>query len=166
MQRLWAYIVYCFCEYKGHAINEIDELWQQISPRWVFRTGRNLAVDRDGLAICHHPDWWTVVQGVALGRQNTEGCKKIVTLFSYIVWPSAMKFGMVRGLANRYLFPEFRELWSGCTTKPCIVGTSISHRWCTRVVVYCTLYRVVPLPMYWYHSKGIIDCATTCRWQL
>jgi len=26
---------------------------------------------------------------------------------------SATKFGRIRGLANRNLFPEFRELWSG-----------------------------------------------------
>jgi len=24
-----------------------------------------------------------------------------------------MKFGMVRGLDNRHLLPEFREIWSG-----------------------------------------------------
>jgi len=29
------------------------------------------------------------------------------------------KFSMVRGLANRHLFPEFRELWSGGPAIPC-----------------------------------------------
>ena len=32
---------------------------------------------------------------------------------------SATKFGNVRGLANRNLFPEFRELWSGGSVIPC-----------------------------------------------
>jgi len=35
--------------------------------------------------------------GIPPGRQDTEGCK-IVTHFSYIVWPSAMKFCTTRGI--------------------------------------------------------------------
>jgi len=27
----------------SHAVNEIDEIWQQISLTWVVRPGRNLA---------------------------------------------------------------------------------------------------------------------------
>jgi len=34
-------------------------------------------------------------QGVPLGCQNAEGCKKICNPFLYNVWPSAMKFGMM-----------------------------------------------------------------------
>lgn len=42
--------------------------------------------------------------GVPLGRQNIEGCKKFVTLFSaYIVWPSTMKFGTVRGIYLKFI---------------------------------------------------------------
>jgi len=44
---------------------------------------------------------------------------KIVTLFSYVVWPSAMKFGIVRGLANQHLLPKFGELWFRNSAKPC-----------------------------------------------
>jgi len=33
----------CVCVCVGHAVNEIDELWQQTSRRRSFRTGRNLA---------------------------------------------------------------------------------------------------------------------------
>jgi len=44
---------------------------------------------------------------------------KIVTIFSYVVWPSAMKFGIVRDMANRQLFPKFRELWSKGPAIPC-----------------------------------------------
>jgi len=36
--------------------------------------------------------------GDPLGRQNSEECRKIVTLFSYTVWHTAMKFGTVRGI--------------------------------------------------------------------
>jgi len=32
---------------------------------------------------------------------------------------SATKFGSIRGLANRNLFPEFRELWSRVPVIPC-----------------------------------------------
>jgi len=32
---------------------------------------------------------------------------------------SATKFGRMRGLANRNLFPEFRELWSRGPVIPC-----------------------------------------------
>jgi len=60
-----------------------------------------------------------MAQGPCLRRQNTEGCKKIVTLFSYVERPSAMKFGSVRGLANWHSFPEFCELWSGGPAIPC-----------------------------------------------
>jgi len=43
MQRLGLHRLPFFGDYKGQAINEIDELWQQISHRGVFRMGRNLA---------------------------------------------------------------------------------------------------------------------------
>ena len=38
-----------------------------------------------------------------------KGVKKFVTLFSYTVWPRAVKFRSFRGLANRHLFPEFGD---------------------------------------------------------
>jgi len=44
-----------------------------------------------------------------MDRQNTEGCKKIVTLFSYIVWQSAMTFCTMRGISC------FGELWPSFT---------------------------------------------------
>jgi len=97
-----------FCEYKGHAINE---LWQQISPKFgSLIEGGLLYVITQIVELwcggpCGAPKYWRV--------------QKIVTLFSYIVWPSAMKFGVIRGLANWHLFPEFRELWSGGHSKPC-----------------------------------------------
>jgi len=31
------------------------------------------------------------------GAKNSEQCKKIVALFSYIAWPSTMKFGTITG---------------------------------------------------------------------
>jgi len=37
------HVVYCFVCFVGHAINEIDDLWQQISRRGIVRTGRNLS---------------------------------------------------------------------------------------------------------------------------
>jgi len=32
------------------------------------------------------------------GAPKSEGCKNFVTFFSYAVWPTAMKFGVVRGI--------------------------------------------------------------------
>ena len=37
----------------------------------------------------------------------------------YTFCRSATKFGNAGGLANQNLFPEFRELWSGCPVIPC-----------------------------------------------
>ena len=90
----------------GHTVNKIDELWQQVSPRGIFRTGRNLAclIWPCYIALPRFVKFGT---GCPLGRQNTEGCKNFVTLFSYIVWSSTMKSGMVRGLANWHFFLNF-----------------------------------------------------------
>jgi len=41
--------------YLVQGVSERDEIWQ--------------------LAIRHHPDWWTLAQGVPLRRQNSDGCK-------------------------------------------------------------------------------------------
>jgi len=57
-------------------------------------------LDRGRLAVHHHPDWWTLAQEVPVGHQNSEGVKIIVTLFSYTIWQSSMKFGLVRDLTN------------------------------------------------------------------
>jgi len=45
---------------------------------------------------------------------------QIVTIFSYIVWSSAVKFGSVGGVATSHLFPEFGERWfRGSHNMPC-----------------------------------------------
>ena len=45
MRRLYCLLFFCVCPSVGHAIKEIDELWQQIKIlRGVFRTGRNLTI--------------------------------------------------------------------------------------------------------------------------
>ena len=46
-----------------------------------------------------------------MGRQNTEGGKVFVTLFSYIVWLSAMKFVTLRGIGAQQVNYYFGELW-------------------------------------------------------
>jgi len=66
----YADIVYCLCG--GHAINKIDELWQQICNRGVIKRDEVWQLD---LTIHHYPDWWNLAQGIRLGRQNREGCK-------------------------------------------------------------------------------------------
>jgi len=53
-----------------------------------------------------------------LGRQNTEGIKKTIALHTYIVRPTAIKFGTVRGVANGHLFPECGEPGSRATMRP------------------------------------------------
>jgi len=57
----------------GCAVDEIDELWQQISRRAVARKGQNLIWDLD-----------TRSPGSPLGRQNIEGCNKICGTLLYI----------------------------------------------------------------------------------
>jgi len=47
------------------------------------------------------------------------GAKFVHNYFLHIFYHSTTKFGRVRGLANRNLFPEFRELWSEGPVIPC-----------------------------------------------
>ena len=100
------YVVYCFClcvwgsrRRRNRRTLAADILYRS------FQNVRKFGILIDGAY------WWTLTQKVPLGLQNTEGCKKIVTLFSYTVWPSSMKFGTVSGLTNGHLFPEFSEVW-------------------------------------------------------
>jgi len=56
---------------------------------------------------------------------------KIVTLFLYTVWRSAMKFGMVIGLANGHVsrIAEFGKLWGrSCNTMRRLASVIY---WCT-----------------------------------
>jgi len=101
--KLYAWIYCCrivsgdtsFTVFVGQAVNETDEIWQQISRRGVVRTGWNLAHWLRRPCCTSGSRLVNFAPGVPLGRQNTEGCKKVVTLFSYIVWRSAMKFDMM-----------------------------------------------------------------------
>ena len=70
-------------------------------------------LDRGGLAIHQRLGWWTLAQGIPLEHQKSEGCKIFVTLFSYTVWSSAMKFGMVMGMANGHVPRIWRTLVGG-----------------------------------------------------
>ena len=73
-----------FTGFVGHAVKEIDEIWQ---------------VDRGSLAAYHdRPRLVNFDPGSPRGTPNTEGCKIFVTLFSYIAWTSAMKFSTMRGI--------------------------------------------------------------------
>ena len=53
----------------GHAVNEIDEICRRY-----------------------------LVERLSERDENTEGVKYFVTLFSYIVWPTAMKVDTMRGI--------------------------------------------------------------------
>ena len=90
-----------------HRLSKRDEMWH---------------IDRSSLAVAcisyHCQDCWPLAQGIHLGRHNSQVRKKFATLFSYIVWQSAMKFGGVRGQAIRFIFSEFGELWFGGPTIP------------------------------------------------
>jgi len=93
-----------FTVFVGHAVNEISEVRQQISRRQSVSTGRYLAHLYIAPCCTSFPKLVKVGPRGPLGRQNSR--------FSYIVRPSAMKFGSVRGITNRHLCLEFRELWS------------------------------------------------------
>ena len=56
------------------------------------------------------------------------GAKFFHNDISHIFCRSASKFGSVGGLANRNLFPEFRELWSG------VSYASVLHQYIYKVV--------------------------------
>ena len=80
----------------GHAGNKINDIWQQISRKRVVGMGRNLAGSYSGLVYLTTKTG-AFVPGGPLESQNIEGVKKIyfVTLFSKVVSPISMKFGMM-----------------------------------------------------------------------
>ena len=80
------YRLYWFCVWRllTWSVKEIDEIWQ---------------INRGGLAVYHGQHWWNLAQGVPWDTKILKG-----TLYSYIVWSSAMKFGIARGLANRHSY--------------------------------------------------------------
>jgi len=92
------------------AVTEIDELWQQICRIQELPEGdESWQLDRGGLLVRHQTgELWP--RGSPWGPKKVK-VQKIVTLFSYTVWPTAMKFGMVRGLAKEHLLAKFGELW-------------------------------------------------------
>ena len=107
-----AYVVYCLMSVTlsvGHAFNEINEVRLHISPR-LSEWDEILLFDSQGLAVHYCRDWWTLTQGFQLGRENTEGRKKFVTLFSCIVRPNAMKFGTMRGTEAQQVVSDFGKL--------------------------------------------------------
>ena len=95
-------------------LSEGDEIWHIGSP---------------GLAVYQCRDWWTLAQEVPLGRQNTEGCKYFVALFSYIVRPRAMKFGSVRVWPMDTYSPHFVNFGPG-SRDTMRRHASVLH-WCT-----------------------------------
>jgi len=56
-------VIYCSCHllfccmFVDHAVNKINQVWQQISCTQVVRTGQNLHIDRFGLAAHQSQDW-------------------------------------------------------------------------------------------------------------
>ena len=47
--------------------------------------------------------------------------KFLVTLFSYTVSPTAMKFGVITGIGAQHAFSHFDELWStGALPQACV----------------------------------------------
>ena len=66
-------------------LSERDEIWQ------IYRSRALLYINTQIDEVWPKASPWAakIVKGV-----------KIITLFSYTVWPSAMKFGTVRGLTN------------------------------------------------------------------
>jgi len=89
--------------YVGHAINEIDKIWQQVSRRPVVGTGRNLFCKLiEGPCRMSEPRLVKFCPG-GPGAPKYWRCQIFVTFFSYTVWQSAMKFGTMRGtVRNRF----------------------------------------------------------------
>jgi len=56
--------------------------------------------------------WCTHTRRFPWGVKILKGVNKFVTLFSYIFWPTAMKFGMMRGICAKQVISYFDELWS------------------------------------------------------
>ena len=68
----------------GQAVNKMDEMVDTVEEALLYIRPR---------LVNFSP-------GSPLGRQNTEGYTKIYSAFLYIVWPSAVKFGTVRGICE------------------------------------------------------------------
>jgi len=82
----------------GQAVKEINEIWQQISRIHGLSEGNKIwQLVREAL----HTSPPRLVNvgpgGSPLGPKIVKDVKN-VTLFSYTVWPTAMKFGMVWGI--------------------------------------------------------------------
>ena len=67
--------------------------------------------------------WWPTVNFGLLFRR----AKFSTTDILYTFCQSATKFGRVRGMANRNLFPKFRELWSGVSYDSMRCHASVLH---------------------------------------
>jgi len=152
-----------FTVFVGHVVSEIDEI-KFGSRDLVDQNGTEFGRLIEGALLYIRTKIGEHWPGGPMGRQITEGCKKFVTLFSYIAWSSAMKFGSVRGLANRHLFPEFGELRSWVPAIPCgdmhqfftdtLVIIIRSHRSTTYVdAAYCYRPSIVVCRSVYYSSE-------------
>jgi len=64
-------------------------------------------------------DWWHIWWPSVNFSLITREANSQLTNISHTSCRSATKFGSDRGLANRSLFPQFRELWSGGPVRLC-----------------------------------------------
>jgi len=86
---MWRHVVYCMF-FVGHSGNKIDgSLAADISERCRRNGTEILQVARGGFDVPHLPDRWPLAQGVPLGSQHIEGCKKYCNAF--------LQFGMMVG---------------------------------------------------------------------
>jgi len=74
------------CIFVGHAVNEINEVLQQICHAQVVIMGQNVTLRDRAL-------WYITSKIRELWHQNSQVGKKIVTCFLYIIWLSAMEAG-------------------------------------------------------------------------
>ena len=141
---LRTHIVYCFLsvtpstkstKFDGRYLGfrNRDEIWQIDRPRAPSSDLPNFVPFRkprcaSGLRLVNF--------GTAGHNGNAKILKgvKIVTLFSYIVWPSTITFSTVRGLVNGHLFPEFGELRSS------VHGSLDTMRRHASVLHWCSCY--------------------------
>jgi len=85
------------CLSVGHAVHEIDDLWQQTSRRGVVGSRTKFGSVIDGVLMYVTMQTGELYPGGPMRPPKSEGAK-FVTLFSYTVWPTAMKFGTVRAI--------------------------------------------------------------------
>ena len=134
-----------FTVFVGLSVTKATKFGSKYVIDWLSEGEDIWHIGSPGLAVHHCWNWWTLARGSPWSAKILKGVKISVTLFSYIIWPSAMKFGGAEGLANKPLFPEFGELDPGpASATPCgdmrqsftdeLVIIFLNYQWTFRIL--------------------------------